>query len=236
MKFSSTFKTVTLATFLVATHAYSFDFKGYQLGMNLSNFKEQGIHEDSFLLKKYDRYNNWETKLICSDSISSEFTFQLNRYPQGAIVVCAFREVGTSSRGTSISVSYAPSFMWLKLKNNTFPISPSFTFVAINENEPILSMIDFEVSSDNFDALSETMIEKYKKPKNHSSQFLQNSFGAKFKNETYLWKDAKSEIEIKKYAADTTLDKSSIYFFFKQGELKMEKLLKQKSQETNKGF
>lgn len=238
MRFINLFKDLAIYIFLIlqVNIAYSFDFKGYELGMKLSDFKRKGVHEDVFLVKTYDKFFRWEPTLICSDDVRTEFRIELRGYPDDSVVVCAVKEQAISAENGSARSMYSEGYMWLKLSSGTYPISPKFTFVSIKQDEePVLSAIYFSVSSDNFHALNEAVMEKYKKPVNQNSEVVQNAFGAKFRNEKYTWKDAASLIEIYKYSGGT-LEKSSINYQLIIGEKKLSNLRKQKSNDSSKGL
>jgi hypothetical protein len=63
---------VLITMFLLSTLCKGYEFKGYEMGMSLSDFKDKGVHKDVFLASTSDRFTNWESKLICSDEIKSE--------------------------------------------------------------------------------------------------------------------------------------------------------------------
>jgi hypothetical protein len=217
----------------MSTISNGYEFKGYEMGMSLSDFKSRGLHEDVYLLNKDDRYFNWVSKLVCSDENKSEYSIRLDRYPDNTVVICSIKEVASKS-GIS---HFKDGYMWLKISNGTYPIQPTFTFVSLkNGDEPVLSMIDFELFSTNFLSLLSTLKEKYKSPVTSTSQNLQNNFGSTFRNEKYIWRDKTSEIELQKYSGGYTSEKSSVYFFLKSGEKEMSRLIKEKSKDKKSGF
>lgn len=219
--------------FFLSTLCKGYEFKGYEMGTSLSNFKGRGLHEDVFLLTKYDRYFNWEPKLICSDEFKNEQSIRLSLYPDNSVVICSIKEVTTGSSGSHFKDGY----MWLNIGTGTYPIQPTFTFVPLKSGEePVLSMIDFELFSTNYSSLLNTLKEKYKTPVNSSSQNLQNKFGSSFKNEKIIWRDKTSEIELEKYTGGYTSEKSSVYFFLKSGQKEMNRLIKEKSKDKKSGF
>ena len=227
-------KIVVLVTMiLISTICNGYEFKGYEMGMSLSEFKNKGLHEDVFLLNKDDRYMSWSPKLICSDVNNGEFSIRLDRYPDNTVVICSIKEVSSGS----VVTHYKEGYMWLKISNGTYPIQPTFTFVPLKSgDEPVLSMIDFELFSTNYLSLLTTLKEKYKTPVSSSSQNLQNNFGSSFRNEKTIWRDKTSEIELQKYTGGYTSEKSSVYFFLKLGEKEMNKLIKEKSKDKKSGF
>lgn len=211
-------KTIVLITMMLTSAMCSgYEFKGYEMGITLSDFKSRGVHRDAFIL------GGSPGVLICSDDSSnreSDFVIQLDRYPENTVVMCTFRQ-----------------YMWLTISGGTYPIKPTFTFVTLpNHSEPVLSMIDFELFSTNFTSLLVTLKEKYKNPVSSSSRNLQNNFGAGFRNEKYIWRDKTSEIELEKYTGGYNSEKSSVYFFLKSGEKEMGRLMKEKSKVKKSGF
>jgi hypothetical protein len=133
---------------------------------------------------------------------------------------------------------YKDSYFWLKISNGTYPIKPKFTFVSIKDSEePVLTVIDFEMKSTNFKSLLETMKEKYKNPISSSRNNLQNSYGANFQNEEYFWKDKDSEIQLTKYSSNYSIENSSVYFYLTKGGEQLIRLRdEKKSQDKTKGF
>ena len=210
---------------LISSLSNGYEFKGYEMGTPLSDFKSRGVHEDVFLLTKHDRYLSWESKLICSDENKNEHILLLARYPEDTVVICSIKEVASGSRFSH----YKNGYMWLKLGSSTYPIQPIFTFVSLkNGEEPVLSMIDFEFFTTSYQSTLSALIEKYKKPFSSSSQNLQNRFGSNFKNVKTVWRDKTSVIELQKYSGGYTSEKSSLIFFFKSGESQLNKLANEK--------
>ena len=227
---------VLVTMILVSKLCSGYEFKGYEMGMTLSDFKSKDLHNDVFLASTSDRFTDWKPKLVCSDDNKSEFPLELSKYPDNSIVVCSVKEVG-NSKTMSLSPSYKNGYMWLNIGTGTYPIQPTFTFVPLKSgDEPVLSMIDFELFSTNYLSLLTTLKEKYKTPVSSSSQNLQNNFGSSFRNEKTIWRDKTSEIELQKYTGGYTSEKSSVYFFLKSGEKEMNKLIKEKLKDKKSGF
>ena len=228
---------IFVVIFSVSTICNGYEFKGYKMGMSLSEFKEKGIHEDVYQSERYDRVYNWVFKLICSDENKEIYGPFLDRYPNDKLVICSVKEEGVSKHIPSTKY-YKDSYFWLKISNGTYPIKPKFTFVSIKDSEePVLTVIDFEMKSTNFKSLLETMKEKYKNPISSSRNNLQNSYGANFQNEEYFWKDKDSEIQLTKYSSNYSIENSSVYFYLTKGGEQLIRLRdEKKSQDKTKGF
>jgi hypothetical protein len=218
-----------LLLFLVSTGiAHAYEFKGYSLGMPLSNFKDKGIHPD---LSSGDN-----TKLVCSDEFNNEnlefggaapfgISYEYSKYASEQIVVCSFFD--------STNIFNVPSYFQIKINGNEAGLETIFVFVKTNTNkEPELARINIYLSPNSFNFLSKEFAKKYGVPSSQSKT-LQNGFGTKFNDQTLSWSKNGEEINYWKYVGRT--DQSAIEFNGKLSKI-LDKLELAKQKKETKGL